>query len=68
MVAKLLVAIAVSMFSLSCAAQAVPEANYPPRLSIAVGGGMDYMSGDWQAGKINRWGPTAWASTTILDS
>ena len=65
MVAKLLVAIALSLFSLSCAAQAVPEANYPPRLSVALGGGMDYMSGDWGGGKINRWGPTAWASVTI---
>jgi len=26
---------------------------------------MDYMSGDWQGGDINRWGPSAWASISI---
>src|SRR3954452_18786337 len=31
----------------------------------SVGAGMDYWSGDWGAGDINRWGGTAWASTTI---
>ena len=65
MVAKVLLAIAVSLFSVSCAAQAVPEANYRPRLATSLGGGMDYMSGDWGGGKINRWGPTAWATVTI---
>ena len=65
MVAKLLVAIAVSLFSVSCAAQAVPEANYRPPLATSLGGGVDYMSGDWQEGKINRWGPAAWATVTI---
>jgi opacity protein-like surface antigen len=26
---------------------------------------MDYMSGDWQNGKVNRWGPAAWATVSI---
>jgi opacity protein-like surface antigen len=26
---------------------------------------MDYMSGDWGNGKINRWGPSAWATLPI---
>jgi len=26
---------------------------------------MDYMSGDWGAANINRWGPSAWATVTI---
>jgi hypothetical protein len=26
---------------------------------------MDYMSGDWGNGKINRWGPSAWATISI---
>jgi len=62
--AKFLFAIAVSFFSLSCAAQAVPEVNHP-RLSTSLGGGMDYFSGDWGKGDINRWGPAAWATVTI---
>jgi len=26
---------------------------------------MDYFSGDWKAGDINRWGPAVWASATV---
>jgi polysaccharide biosynthesis/export protein len=32
---------------------------------FSVGAGMDYWSGDWRAGDINRYGSTVWASTTI---
>ena len=64
MVAKLLVAIAVSLASLSGAAQVVPAANRPP-LSTTLGGGMNYWSGDWGRGDINRWGPSAWGTVTI---
>jgi hypothetical protein len=62
--AKLLVAISLSFVSISCAAQAVPELNHPT-LATSVGVGMDYFSGDWGAGDINRWGPSAWATLTI---
>jgi opacity protein-like surface antigen len=65
MVPKLLVAIAISFVSISCAAQVVPEA-VRPQLSTSLGGGMDYMSGDWQNGDINRWGPTAWGTVSIF--
>ena len=33
--------------------------------NLSVGAGMDYWSGDWGTGDINRGGGTAWASTTI---
>lgn len=65
MVAKLLVGLAVSLVSISCAAQVAPAANNHPPLATSLGGGMDYMSGDWGTGDINRWGPTAWATVTI---
>src|SRR5437660_12430537 len=65
MVAKLLVAIAVSLVSLSCAAQAVPEANYRTPLATSLGAGMNYSSGDWGAADINRWGPSAWGTITV---
>jgi opacity protein-like surface antigen len=65
MVAKLLVAISVILVSISCAAQVAPSANNHPPLAMTLGGGMDYMSGDWGTGDINRWGPTAWATVTI---
>ena len=62
MVAKLLLGIAVSFVSVSCAAQVVPAAGHP-RLAPAVGVGMNYWRGDW--GTVARWGPDAWASVTI---
>jgi opacity protein-like surface antigen len=65
MVVKLVVAVAVSLVSLSCASQVVPSVNYRPSLSTSVGAGMNYSSGDWGAGDINRWGPSAWATLTI---
>ena len=56
MVAKLLVAMAVGLFSLSCAAQVVPEANYHPPLATTLGGGMNYSSGDWGSGENQQVG------------
>jgi opacity protein-like surface antigen len=61
---KRLVAIAISLISLSCAAQVVPDV-YRTALSTTAGVGMNYSSGDWGAGDINRWGPSAWATVTI---
>jgi hypothetical protein len=40
-----------------------PAGGFPVKMS--AGGGMDYLSGDWRAGNINRWGPAAWATATI---
>ena len=60
----LLLGIAVVMTSLSCAGQVVPATTHPP-LSKSIGGGMDYMSGDWGRGDINRWGPTVWGTVTL---
>jgi len=65
MVSKLLVGLAVSLVSLSCAAQVVSPTTTHPPLATSVGGGMNYWSGDWGAGDINRWGPSAWATVTI---
>jgi len=64
MVAKLLVGIAVSLASVSCTAQVVPEVNHP-RLTTSAGVGMNYWSGDWGRADINRWGPSAWTTVTI---
>jgi opacity protein-like surface antigen len=62
---KFLVAIAVNVVSLSCAAQVAPAViNHPP-LATTLGVGMNYWSGDWGRGDINRWGPSAWATVTI---
>lgn len=64
MLSKLLVGIALSVVSVSCTAQAVPAAGHPT-LSTALGVGMDYWSGDWGGGDINRWGPRVWGTLTI---
>ena len=66
MIAKLLFPLALSLVSVSCAAQVAPPVTiivlrYPP----PFGGGMNYSSGDWGRGDINRWGPSAWATVTI---
>jgi len=63
---RLLVALTLGLISVSGAAQVVPASGttHPP-LSGSVGFGMDYMSGDWGAGKINRWGASAWATVTV---
>jgi len=65
MAAKLLVGIAVILFSVSCVAQVAPAANTHPPLSTSLGGAMNYWSGDWGTGDINRWGPAAWGTVTI---
>lgn len=64
MVGKLLAVVAVSLVSLSSAAQVVPAASRPA-LATSLGGGMNYWSGDWGDGDINRWGPSVWGTATI---
>src|SRR5262245_28362767 len=66
MIMKLLVGIALGVVSGSCAAQVVPASGttHPP-LSGSMGFGVDYMSGDWGAAKINRLGPTGFVSATV---
>ncbi len=65
MVAKLLVAIAVALASVSCNAQVVSPTTYRPWLATSLGGGMNYSSGDWGTGDINRWGPSVWGTVTV---
>jgi hypothetical protein len=64
MVVKLLVGMAVSFVSISCAAQVVPTAHASASTAV-VGVGMNYWSGDWGSGNINRWGPSTWATVTV---
>jgi opacity protein-like surface antigen len=65
--AKLAVAVAVLLVSIPALAQVQPAAgpNKPSLVNWSVGGGMDYWSGDWESGDINRWGPTAWVTATM---
>jgi hypothetical protein len=67
--AKLAVAVAVLLASISSLAQVVPAAGGGGKLALpfnlSVGGGLDYWSGDWGNADINRWGPSAWATATI---
>jgi opacity protein-like surface antigen len=65
MIAKLLVGLAVGVISVSCAAQVVSPTTYRTRLSTSAGAGINYWSGDWGKGDINRWGPAAWGTVTI---
>jgi opacity protein-like surface antigen len=65
MIAKFLLGITVCVVSISCAAQVVSPTTYRDALSTSVGGGMNYWSGDWGRGDINRWGPQAWGTVTI---
>ena len=65
MVAKLLVGIAFTLVSVSCAAQVAPAVNQKPPLGTSLGVAMNYWSADWGAGKINRWGPSASGTITI---
>ncbi len=66
MPAKLLVGIAITLLSVSCAAQVAPAAGTThPRLATSLGAGMNYWSGDWGRADINRWGPSAWGTVTI---
>jgi len=65
---KLAVFVAVLLTSISNLAQVVPAAGkggvtFPGTWSL--GGGMNYWSGDFQAGEINRWGPSAWATVSL---
>jgi hypothetical protein len=65
---KLAVAVAVLFFaSISSLAQVVPAAGKGRGLpmNLSAGAGMDYWSGDWGGGNINRWGPTAWVTATM---
>lgn len=61
---KLLVSMAVLLISMLSAAQVQPAGGKSTG-NISAGGGMDYWSGDWGKGDINRWGPSAWATLTI---
>ncbi|WP_348260945.1 hypothetical protein P8935_14145 [Telmatobacter sp. DSM 110680] len=65
MVANLLAVITLSFISLSCVAQVVPAVTTHPPLSTSLGAGINYWSGDWERGDINRWGPSAWGTITI---
>ena len=65
MIAKLLAGVAVSLVSVSCAAQVVPAVGGHPPLATSLGVGMNYSSGDWGSADINRWGPSVWATATI---
>lgn len=66
---KLLVAVAVLLVSIPCIAQVEPAAGKGkqilPPIRWSAGAGMDYMSADWKAGDINRWGPAAWVTATM---
>jgi opacity protein-like surface antigen len=65
MTAKLFLGLALSVVSVSCAAQVVPATTYRSTLSTSLGGGLNYSSGDWGRADINRWGPSAWGTVTI---
>lgn len=65
MLAKFLVGLAVGLLPLACAAQVVSPTTYRPALSTSAGVGMNYSSGDWGTGDVNRFGPSAWATVTI---
>jgi opacity protein-like surface antigen len=64
---RLAAAVFLLFTSISCLAQVVPAAGKGNKipLNVSLGGGMDYFSGDWGAGDINRWGPTAWLTTNM---
>jgi len=64
---KLAVAWAIFLVTLPSFAQVEPQATAGRKFPIhwSAGGGMDYFSGDWRAGDINRWGPAAWATATV---
>ncbi len=68
MYVKLAVAVSVLFVSISGLAQVQPAAGGGKvvlPVNFSAGAGMDYWSGDWGAGHINRWGPTAWVTATI---
>jgi len=61
------IAAAILLVSIPALAQVEPQATAGRKhpLNWSVGGGMDYFSGDWRAGDINRWGPSLWVSTNL---
>jgi hypothetical protein len=61
---KLLVLISAVFLSVVSAAQVRPTA-VRPSFVFSAGGGMDYWSGDWERGDINRWGPAAWGTWNV---
>jgi len=65
----ILLVTAASLFAAEAYSQPVAPAGRGMKAArsrnLSVGAGMDYWSGDWGAGDINRWGGTAWASTTL---
>ena len=63
MSSKLLFSVVVICLSVASAAQVQPTAIRPSPFS--VGGGIDYWSGDWGRGDINRLGPSAWTTLTL---
>lgn len=64
MSSKALVTLAALVFSISSAAQ-VQHAGRQTPSKFSVGAGMDYWSGDWGTGGINRWGPAGWATLEV---
>lgn len=62
---KLVVAAAILLVSIPSLAQVEPQATAGRKFPVnwSVGGGMDYFSGDWGTGDINRWGPSVWATS-----
>ena len=65
MSAKLVMAVAFVLVSIPSLAQVQPAAGKVSWVNFSAGAGMDYWSGDWEAGKINRWGPAAWVTATM---
>jgi len=65
--AKLAVAVAVLLASISSFSQVQPAGTKSKLFPVnwSAGGGMDYWSGDWERGDINRWGPSVWATATM---
>jgi opacity protein-like surface antigen len=67
MSAKLAVAVAFLLASITGVAQVQPAGTKGRVIPVkwSAGAGMDYWSGDWQKGDINRWGPSVWGTATI---
>jgi len=65
--AKLALAIAVLLVSVPSLAQVSPAAGPTKHALVnwSAGGGVNYWSGDWGKGDINRWGPSAWVTATM---
>jgi opacity protein-like surface antigen len=62
--AKLLMAATILLVSIPSLAQVQPAGRVLP-VKLSAGAGIDYWSGDWGTGDINRWGPAAWATASI---